>query len=165
MASSASDVTGDKDTQAAILVQRRCIILAIVGATPSSNSSLGRILQNGFLSSMKSWLDEILNGTVGELLGIQIISIFLRSKLNYSITFLHTGGIDLLLHLLSNIIELPVTKSVVKESGMGKAIGSIEKHKICAGSPNEAAVKERVKKIKAAWNKSVKSSNEKVHPT
>lgn len=67
-----------------------------------------------------------------------------------------------MLHLLTNITELPVTKSVVKESGMGKAIGSIEKHQICSGTPNEAAVKERVDKIKSAWNKSVKALKEKV---
>jgi hypothetical protein len=64
--------------------------------------------------------------------------------------------------LLSNVIELPVTKSIVKESGMGKAIGSIEKHKICADSPNAVAVKERVAKIKSAWHKSVKALAEKV---
>ena len=45
---------------------------------------------------------------------------------------------------------------------MGKAIGSIEKNKICAGTPNEIAVKERVKGIKDAWNKSVKALKEKV---
>ena len=67
-----------------------------------------------------------------------------------------------MLHLLTNIIELPVTKSVVKDSGMGKAIGSIEKHQICAGTLNESAVRERVDKIKAAWNKSVKALKEKV---
>ena len=44
--------------------------------------------------------------------------------------FACTGGVDLLLHLLTNITKLPVTKSVVKDSGMGKVIGSIEKHKI-----------------------------------
>lgn len=66
MAESASDVPADKDTQMAILAQRRCIIIAIVGATPSSNSSLGLILQTGFLSKIKSWLDDILAGKVGE---------------------------------------------------------------------------------------------------
>ena len=45
---------------------------------------------------------------------------------------------------------------------MGKAIGSIEKHPICAGTLNETAVRERVDKIKAAWNKSVKALKEKV---
>jgi len=44
---------------------------------------------------------------------------------------------------------------------MGKAIGSIEKHQICFGTLNEAAVKERVDKIKSAWNKSVKALKEK----
>ncbi len=67
MADSASEVPGDKDTQMAILAQRRCIILAIVGATPSSNSSLGLIMQSGFLSAMKVWLDDILAGRVGKL--------------------------------------------------------------------------------------------------
>lgn len=71
------------------------------------------------------------------------------------------GGVDLLLHLLSNIIALPVNKSNVKDSGMGKAIGSIDKHKICAGTPNEAGIKERVSKVKAAWQKSVKLLKEK----
>ena len=66
MASSASDIPGDNNTQMAILAQRRCIILAIVGATPSNNSSLGVIMQSGFLSAIKSWLDDILGGRVGE---------------------------------------------------------------------------------------------------
>jgi hypothetical protein len=67
------------------------------------------------------------------------------------------GRIDLLLHLLSNICDLPVTKSVVKESGLGKAIGSVEKRSACKGTPNEGAIKERVQKIKDAWNASVKA--------
>ena len=71
------------------------------------------------------------------------------------------GGVDLLLHLLSNIVSLPVTKSNVKDSGMGKAIGSIEKHKMCVGTPNEASIKERVSLVKGAWQKSVKSLKEK----
>jgi hypothetical protein len=73
------------------------------------------------------------------------------------------GGIDLLLHLLSNITYLPVTKSVVKESGMGKAIGSMEKLKMYIGTLNEEPIKERVSKIKEAWNKSVKSRKEKTN--
>lgn len=72
------------------------------------------------------------------------------------------GGVDLLLHLLTNITKLPVTKSVVKESGMGKAIGSVEKHSLCVNTPNEPAIKLRVKQIKDAWNKSVKALKEKV---
>jgi hypothetical protein len=63
----------------------------------------------------------------------------------------------LLLHLLSSITELPVTKSVVKASGMGKAIGSIEKHSLVVGTPNEEAVKNRVQLIKDSWHASVKA--------
>lgn len=72
------------------------------------------------------------------------------------------GGVDLLLHLLTNLKDLPVTKSHVKQSGMGKAIGSIEKHPICAGTPNQAAIMDRVQGIKSAWNASVKARKEKV---
>ena len=60
--------------------------------------------------------------------------------------------------------ELPVTKSIVKESGMGKAIGSLEKNKICVGTPNEEPIKERVSAIKDAWHKSVKARKEKPKP-
>jgi hypothetical protein len=63
----------------------------------------------------------------------------------------------LLLHLLSSVTGLPVTKSVVKASGMGKAIGSIEKHALVVGTPNETAVKDRVQSIKDSWHASVKA--------
>jgi hypothetical protein len=43
---------------------------------------------------------------------------------------------------------------------MGKAIGSVEKNKICSGSLNELPIKERVAAIKDAWNKSVKARKE-----
>jgi len=59
-------IQGDPETQAAILAQRRCVILAIVGSTPASNSSLTFIMESGFLSSVKSWVDAILSGVVGE---------------------------------------------------------------------------------------------------
>jgi hypothetical protein len=72
--------------------------------------------------------------------------------------------VDLLLHLLSNIVHLPVTKEVVKESGMGKAIGSVEKHPICAGSQNEGAIRDRLRDVKNAWNASVKASKAKETP-
>jgi len=80
---------------------------------------------------------------------------------NFSVSTLSSGGIDLLLHLLTNISQLPVTKSIVKESGLGKAVGSIEKHRICADSPNKVAIVERVGAIKEAWHKSVKVRKDK----
>ena len=64
---------------------------------------------------------------------------------------------DLLLQLLTNMIYLPVGKSHVKKSGMGKLIGSIEKHAMVKGTPNEAAVLDRVQKVKDAWQASVKA--------
>jgi len=67
------------------------------------------------------------------------------------------GGVDFLLHLLSSIVNLPVTKTTVKDSGMGKAIGTIEKHRICKGTPNESVITSRVHDIKEAWNASVKA--------
>jgi hypothetical protein len=47
---------------------------------------------------------------------------------------------------------------------MGKAIGSLEKNKICAGTPNEEPIKERVSAIKDAWHKSVKARKDKPKP-
>jgi hypothetical protein len=63
----------------------------------------------------------------------------------------------LLLHLLSNVTNLPVNKAAVQDSGMGKAIGIIGKHAMCKGTPNESAIKDRVQQIKDAWHASVKA--------
>lgn len=121
----------------AVLEQRRCLILAIVGSTPPSKV-LEKIVDNGYLTTIKVWLDDVLGARI--------------------------GNIDLLLHLLSNIVDLPVTKTVVKSSGMGKAIGAIEKHSACKGTPNEAAIIERVANIKEAWQKSVKARKAQAPP-
>ena len=67
------------------------------------------------------------------------------------------GNIDLLLQLLSEVVDLPVTKSLVKQSGLGRAIGSIEKHNLVKGTPNESAIVDRVQKVKDAWSASVKA--------
>lgn len=50
-----------------------------------------------------------------------------------------------------------MTKSTVKDSGMGKAIGSVEKHRLCKDTPNESAIKNRVQQVKDAWHASVKA--------
>ena len=47
---------------------------------------------------------------------------------------------------------------MVLDSGMGKAIRDIEKHKICKGTANETAIKTRVQAVKDAWNASVKAN-------
>eukprot|EP00537_Pseudo-nitzschia_pungens_P006995 CAMPEP_0172356736 /NCGR_PEP_ID=MMETSP1060-20121228/1115_1 /TAXON_ID=37318 /ORGANISM="Pseudo-nitzschia pungens, Strain cf. cingulata" /LENGTH=836 /DNA_ID=CAMNT_0013077035 /DNA_START=71 /DNA_END=2584 /DNA_ORIENTATION=+ len=119
----------------AVLVSRRSIILTIVGSTAIESSVLELILQNGYLVGVKRWMDDVMKGTI--------------------------GGIDLLLHLLTNIAQLPVTKGIVKVSGMGKAVGSIEKHRICIDSPNKVAIVERVNAIKDAWKVSVKVRKDK----
>jgi hypothetical protein len=112
-------------------VHRRCLLLAVVGNTDASSPSVSHILAGDYLSSVKKWLDEILEGAV--------------------------GGVDLLLHLLTHIAKLPVTKSVVKSSGMGKIIGSLEKQPICKGSSNVVAINERIQLVKDNWNASVKA--------
>jgi hypothetical protein len=43
---------------------------------------------------------------------------------------------------------------------MGKAIGSLDKHKIYAGTLNEGPIKQRTKLLKDAWNTSVKARKE-----
>ena len=175
MAESVDGVVADiPETKKAVIAYRRCIILAIVGSTPADSQALGRIVSSGFLSTVKFWLDQILNGSVGELSWIsrhQLSTSLLHRHAGSMYTFSHKflldlpailGGVDLLLHLLTNIVNLPVTKPIVKVSGMGKAVGSIEKHNICLGTPNETTIKEKVQQIKEAWNKSVKALKEKV---
>lgn len=140
----------------ATLEQRRCILLAVVGGTPSNSPSLTRVLDKGFLVLVKTWLEDILSGSVGRFFFAYSSTIVCVIVSNLSVRLLE-GGVDLLLHLLSNVADLPVTKSVVKDSGMGKLIGSIEKHSICKGTPNETAIKERVERVKSSWNASVKA--------
>ncbi|KAL7570364.1 hypothetical protein ACA910_017203 [Epithemia clementina (nom. ined.)] len=125
------DLIPDQVQRASVLEQRRCLLLAIAGSTAPSSKTLERVLANGYLSTIKTWLDDTLSGRV--------------------------GGVDLLLHMLTNIVALPVTKTLVKDSGMGKAIGSIEKHSLVRGSANEKVVQERVATIKEAWQSSVKA--------
>ena len=55
----------------ATIEQRRCILLALAGATPKTSPSLSRILANGYLVTVKSWLNDILNGSVGKLVSHQ----------------------------------------------------------------------------------------------
>ena len=63
----------------------------------------------------------------------------------------------MLLHLLVNITNLPVTKAAIKDSGMGITIGAIGKHAICKDTPNEHAIKEKINQLKDSWNSSVKA--------
>ena len=44
---------------------RRCIILAIVGSTPVENANLKAVLESGYLSTVKTWYDQILQGSTG----------------------------------------------------------------------------------------------------
>jgi len=133
MCNSVASIPGDLERQKKIaaLEQRRCVVLAIIASTPPMNPSLKGILSKGLLTLLKPWLDDILTSNV--------------------------GTVDLLLHFLSCIAGLPVTKSQVRDSGMGKKVGSIERHEICVGGPNESAIKDRIQKVKDSWNASVKA--------
>lgn len=65
-ARTSATLSGDEATKKVFLVQRRCVILALVGNTPISSNSLVQVLQNNFLKTTKSWLEEILNGSIGK---------------------------------------------------------------------------------------------------
>ena len=146
---------------------RRCVLLAIVGATPTESPSLDRILSDGYLLTVKTWLEEALSSSEGMfcIASVGRLDLLAAVKLIRIVFYNRTiGGVDMLLHLLSNIASLPVTKSVVKDSGMGKAIGSIEKHSKCKDTPNESAIKERVQRVKDEWQASVKARKAKTKP-
>lgn len=120
----------DDSSRVTILIHRRAILLLIIGCTSGNNQALNYVLQNSFLSRIKVWLEDILTNKV--------------------------GGVDLLLHLLSSITMLPVSKDMVTSSKLGKLVANVEKHKICVGGMNENAIKERVSKVKEEWSASVK---------
>lgn len=126
----------DQASKIKVLVYRRAMLLYLVGCTSGNNEALSCILQNDFLVCVKAWLDDILGNKV--------------------------GGVDLLLHLLSNISMLPVSKEMVTSSKLGKQVASVEKHQICVGGMNETAIKERVEKVKEEWSASVKRLKKKV---
>ena len=71
---------------------------------------------------------------------------------------MYIGSVDMLMHLLLNITNLPVTKAAIKGSGMGTAIGKIGKHAICKGTPNEHAIEEKLNQLKESWQSSVKAN-------
>ena len=130
--------TDNAETKVKILKQRRAMLLLLIGSTPRDNEALKRILASGLLVHVKTWLDDILSNRV--------------------------GGVDLLLHLLSNITKLPVSKEMVTSSKLGKQVAAVEKHKICVGGMNEKAIKDRVSKVKEEWHASVKRLKKKVSP-
>ena len=72
MAMSTESIPGSLDMKLknTILIQRRAIILAILGSTASNNIALKSVLTNGALILIKSWLDDILSKSVGESLMI-----------------------------------------------------------------------------------------------
>ena len=63
----------------------------------------------------------------------------------------------MLLHLLTNIAPLPVTKEMVTTCRLGKAVVAILKHSICVGTPNEKAISSRVQNVKSRWSDTVKA--------
>ena len=66
-ASTMDSAPGDnEDKKKAVLEQRRAILLTAVSETPSENPTVPKILEDGYLNSVKVWLDEVLNKTVGE---------------------------------------------------------------------------------------------------
>ena len=66
MSSNLESISGDCDTKTSIIISRRCIILSLVSFTPNDTSTLELILQNGYLNVVKLWMDDILNGSLGE---------------------------------------------------------------------------------------------------
>lgn len=58
----------DLDRKRAAAEHRRCILLALLACTSPNNPTLKKLLANGLLNTVKSWLDDILNGAIGTIL-------------------------------------------------------------------------------------------------
>ena len=155
-ASSVEAVPGsDENHKKAILELRRALILGIVAGTDKSNPALDIILES-FLPEAKTWLQDVLEEKIGTLQQAPSHGFSYRGLPQNSHGNVSLGGIDFLLHLLKNIAELPVTAAMVKNTGLGKLVGSIEKHRIFSG-PNESNIRDRVDLVKTNWKASVKA--------
>ena len=67
VASTAIIDTSDPAVCKSTLDFRRCILLAVVGATPAGSPSVDLILANGYLDNVKSWLDDTLSSSEGRI--------------------------------------------------------------------------------------------------
>lgn len=54
------------EAKSSVLAQRRAAVLAVVGNTTATSSSLQKILDAGYLTSVNSWLNDILGGKIGK---------------------------------------------------------------------------------------------------
>jgi hypothetical protein len=81
MAENVLKIPGELDLyqKRAVVEQRRCILLAIIGSTPDTNPTMNTILSNGFLDVVKSWLDDILNGAIGASASLVVGSTYIGS--------------------------------------------------------------------------------------
>ena len=64
-----NSAVADSPMKANVLEQRRCLLLAVTGSTAEvipRSPTLKAILEAGFLVQVKSWLDDVLAGTVGK---------------------------------------------------------------------------------------------------
>ncbi len=60
-------ISPDSDEQKkSLMVQRRTILLAVVAGTPADSPILSRIIDEGYLSAVKMWLDDVLQHFVGK---------------------------------------------------------------------------------------------------
>ena len=55
------------------LQYRRCVVIALVGSTNPGDPSIERILASGYLTSLKSWLADILANPTGMWLSIATV--------------------------------------------------------------------------------------------
>ena len=49
-----------------VIVRRRSILLTICAATSPNVESIQKIIQNGFLTNVKGWLDDCIQNSVGK---------------------------------------------------------------------------------------------------
>jgi len=134
--------TSSDEEKASVLVRRRSILLALCAATSVEAKSLQSIIQNGYLMTVKGWLDDILSGS--------------------------TGGIDYLTHMLNSLAHLPVTRETVASSKLGRAVVAIEKHTLFTSLKDATAaedMKKRIHLVKNEWSAIVKREKEASTPT
>jgi len=56
----------DLDRKRAAAEHRRCILLGLLAGSSPNNPTLKKLLSDGLLVTVKSWLDDILGGAIGK---------------------------------------------------------------------------------------------------
>ena len=128
----------DDNHKKKVLIRRRAVLLAVCAATATSGDSvpLKKIVESGLLTNIKSWIDSLEAST----------------RLS-----------EYLSHILRSLIYLPVTKSTITKSKVGRAVVALANEGGIVFSIPDAKIRKDLQnyigRVKTEWSATVKKEN------